>query len=170
MSGGASGASTMISLVVAAVIIGLVILRNSRPRKLRVEFLWVRPMIILFGAGYYFSLFPPKTPIETAGLVAAFAIGAGLGWWRGSFTRIEVDPATHLATQQASLLGMLVIVGLFGFRYAVRIFALQNPSALPISPYALAGWLLALAVGLIVLQQLEIWLRARRLIAAAKAA
>jgi hypothetical protein len=160
----------MVTLLVAAAVIGMLILRNSQPRKLRVEFLWVRPVIILLGAGYYFSLFPPKTPVETAGLVAAFAIGAGLGWWRGGFTRIEVDPATQTATQQASLLGMLVIVGLFALRYLVRIVALQNPSALPVSPYAVVGWLLALAVGLIVLQQLEIWLRARRLIAAAQSA
>jgi hypothetical protein len=164
----ATGSSAIISLIVLVIVGGLIILRNSRPRRLRVELLWVRGAIILLGAAAYFAYIHPKSLVETLGLVVAFAIGGGIGWWRGSLMRIEVDPATHTAMQQASPLGMLLILGLFGIRYAVRLLAFQNAASLPVSAMAIAGWLLALAVGIVVLTQIEIWLRARRLVGESK--
>ena len=71
--------------------------------------------------------------------------------------------------QQASPLGVLVIVALFAVRTGVRYAVAQSGPVLPASVESVTGWLLALAVGLRVLQQLEIWLRARRLMAQAKA-
>ena len=159
----------MVTIAIWAVVIVLFVARNLRPRRLRVELLWVRPAIyLLLIAGYFYKL-PPKNLTDIAGLVVGFAIGAALGWWRGSFTRIEVDPATDTAMQQASALGVLLILGLFAVRTGVRYVVLQNGAALPASVETVSGWLLALAVGVIVLPQLEIWLRARRLMAEAKA-
>jgi hypothetical protein len=162
-----SGPTMLISVAVWFAIITLIVARNLRPRRLRVELLWVRPAIwLLFIAGYFYK-FPPKSLTDVAGLVVAFAIGAALGWWRGGLTRIEVDPATDTAMQQASPLGVLVILALFAVRTGVRYAVAQSGAALPASVESVTGWLLALAVGLMVLQQLEIWLRARRLMAQA---
>jgi hypothetical protein len=165
-----SGQAMLVSVGIWFLVIAMIVIRNLRPRRLRVELLWVRPAILLlFFAGYFFK-FPPKSVTDIAGLVVGFAIGAALGWWRGSFTRIEVDPATDTAMQQASPLGVLVILALFVIRAGVRYAVLQGGAALPASVETVSGWLLALAVGLVVLQQLEIWLRARRLMAQAKGA
>ena len=62
--------------------------------------------------------------------------------------------------QQASPLGVLVILALFAVRAGVRYAVVQGGPALPASVESVTGWLLALAVGLMVLQKLEIWLRA----------
>jgi hypothetical protein len=165
-----SGQTMLISVAVWFLIIAMIVARNLRPRRLRVELLWVRPAILLLFIAAYFYRFLPKSLTDVAGLVVAFAIGAALGWWRGGFTRIEVDAATDTAIQQASPLGVLVILALFVVRTGVRYAVVQGGRALPASVETVTGWLLALAVGVVVLQQLEIWLRARRLMAEARRA
>lgn len=166
----AGAASNWISLAVVLAVGVIIVLRNSRPRRLRIELLWIRPLIMLALSTFYFFAFPPTSGVEIAGLVVAFVIGAGLGWWRGSLTRIEVDKETQTAMQQASPLGMLLILGLLIVRNGLGAAVRSQVLNLPISVMALSGWLFALAIGLIVTTQLEIWLRARRLVAEAKAA
>ena len=41
----------LIPLIVIAVVIPLVLLRNRRPRTLRLQFLWVSPLIIVLAIG-----------------------------------------------------------------------------------------------------------------------
>jgi hypothetical protein len=163
-----SGGATLTSVAVWVLIIAMVVVRNLRPRRLRVELLWVWPSVILLLIAGYFFRFPPKGLADVVGLIVGFMIGAALGWWRGGFTRIEVDPATGTAIAQASPLGVLIIVALFAVRTGVRYAVAQSGPMLPASVESVTGWLLALAVGLRVVQQLEIWLRARRLMAEAK--
>jgi hypothetical protein len=164
-----SSQAMLTSVVVWSLIIVVIVARNLRPRRLRVEQLWIWPAILLLVIAGYFYKVPPKSLTDVAGLIIGFLIGAALGWWRGGFTRIEVDPATDTAMQQASPFGVLLIVALFAVRSGVRLAVAQSGPALPASVESVTGWLLALAVGLRVVQQLEIWLRARRLMAEAKA-
>lgn len=168
MNYGASQANPIASIIMFIVVATIVVLRNSRPRKLRVEFLWVRPVIVLVFGALYFYFFPPRSVAETLGLVAAFAVGGVPGWWRGRSFRIDVDAKTHLATQQASVVGMLFIIGLFAVRYLLSYMARSGGMNLPIPAYALSGLLIAFAFGIVIVAQLEVWLRARRLIAEAK--
>ena len=121
-----SGDAMLISGVVWLLIIAMIVARNLRPRRLRVELLWVWPAILLLSIAAYFYKFPPKSLTDVAGLIVGFLIGAALGWWRGGFTRIEVDPATDTAMQQASPLGVLVILALFAVRSGVRYAVLQS--------------------------------------------
>lgn len=165
-----SGNAMMISVAVWFLIIVMIVARNLRPRRLQVGLLWMRPAILLLFIAGYFYRFPPQSLTDVAGLAVGFAVGGALGWWRGGFTRIEIDPATHTVMQQASPIGVLVILVLFAVRAGVRFVVVQSGAALPASVETVSGWLLALAVGLVVLQQLEIWLRARRLMAEAKGA
>ena len=160
----------MVTVAIWCVVIVMVVARNLRPRRLRVELLWIRPVILLLFIAGYFYKFPPKSLIDVAGLVIGFLIGGALGWWRGGFTRIDVDPGTDTAMQQASPLGVLFILALFAVRAGLRFAVVQNSAALPASVESVTGWLLALGIGMWVLFQLEIWLRARRLMAQAKAA
>jgi hypothetical protein len=155
--------------LIPLVVIALVILRNSRARRLRIESLWISPVMILAIVGLTFSQQGMPSPLMLGVDIAALVAGAGLGWWRARFTTITVDPETHQLTSQASALGMLVILGVFGLRFAVRMYATQSASTLGVSANAIADAALVISVGLVCAQRLEIALRATRLLNEARA-
>jgi len=155
--------------VVPLVAIGLVILRNSRARRLRIETLWIMPVVILVLVGLSFTSQGLPSPMMLALDIAALVVGAALGWWRARFTHISVDPATHQLTSRASPIGMLVILGIFALRYAVRLYTPEGASTLGVPAIAIADALLIITVGLVCAQRLELALRATRLLAAARA-
>ncbi|HXA38483.1 MAG TPA: hypothetical protein VNW53_05740 [Phenylobacterium sp.] len=153
-----------VALLIPLVVIGLVILRNSRARRLRIESLWIAPVMILVLVGLALSQQGAPSPLMLGVDIAALAIGAGLGWWRARFTNITVDPASHELTSRASPMGMLVILALFAVRYGVRMYGAQNAGALGLSANAVADGALVISVGLVCAQRLEIALRASRLL------
>jgi hypothetical protein len=154
--------------MVPLVAIAMVILRNARARKLRIETLWIMPVVILALVGLSFSQQGMPSPLMLGIDIAALAIGALLGWWRARFTHITVDPATHQLTSRASPVGMLVILGVFALRYVVRMYTAQNASSLGVSTVGVADALLVITVGLVCAQRLEIALRASRLLEEAR--
>ena len=93
---------TLMPLLVMVPLVALMIWRNRKGRRVRVETLWIRPLILLTVAGVAVSQTKGATAVLVTAMVAALAAGAGLGWLRGRMTRITVDPETHLATGQAS--------------------------------------------------------------------
>jgi hypothetical protein len=155
--------------LVPLVAIALVILRNARARRLRIEGLWVSPVLILALVGLSFSQQAMPTPLMLGLDIAALVVGAGLGWWRARFTTITVDPATHELTSRASPLGMLVILGVFALRYGIRMYAAESATTLGVSANAIADAALVVSVGLVCAQRLEIALRATRLLNEARA-
>jgi len=154
--------------VVPLLAIGLVILRNSRARRLRVETLWIMPVVILALVGLSLTSQGMPSPMMLGLDIAALVVGATLGWWRARFTHISVDPATHQLTSRASPVGMLVILAIFALRYAVRLYAPQGASSLGVSAVAVADALLIITVGLVCAQRLELALRATRLLSEAR--
>jgi hypothetical protein len=156
--------------LVPLLVISMVILRNSRARRLRIETLWIGPVIILALVGLALSQERAVTPLMVVVDAAALALGALLGWWRARLTHIAVDPQTHQLTSRASPVGMLVILALFAVRYGLRAFATQNASALHLSVNFVADAALVMTVGLVCAQRLEIALRATRLLNEARAA
>lgn len=165
--------ATLIPIVIA---MGLVILRNSRARRLRIEALWISPVIIVVmiglalwgesqaaGAGGGLTLTPINVGLDLAGVV----IGAFLGWWRARFTNITIDPVTHDLTSRASPLGMMVIMGILILRTGVRTYATGGALGEWAGPVADA--LLVMSVGLVCAQRLEIYIRASRLLNEARA-
>ncbi len=167
--------ATLIPIVIAFV---LVILRNSRARRLRIEQMWIAPVIIvamiglaLWGesqasvarGGPGLALTPLNLGLDIAGIV----LGAVLGWWRARFTNITIDPATHELTSRASPIGMVVILGILVLRTAVRTYATGGALGEWAGPIADA--LLVMSVGLVCAQRLEIYIRAKGLLDEARA-
>jgi hypothetical protein len=155
--------------LIPLVLIALVILRNSRARRLRIETLWISPVVILVLVGLSFSQQGMPTPLMLGLDIAALAVGAALGWWRARFTKITVNPATHELTSQASPIGMLVILAIFAVRFGVRMYASESATTLGVSAVAIADAALVISVGLVCAQRLEIALRATRLLNEARA-
>ena len=165
--GGAQFYSIAITLVV---VVAIVVARNSRPRRLRLEAMWIRPVIILaLVALTVIAAPPPATLVSIALITLALVVGVGLGWLRGSLMRIEVHPETHDISARASPIGMLFILAVFGLRMYLRTEGTMTP-IVGLSPSTIADALILLAGGMLTVSNLEMWLRARRLLGEAQAA
>jgi hypothetical protein len=124
--------------------------------------LWIAPVLVAVMIGLALSQEGAFTPLSVGIELAGLAVGALIGWWRARFTHIEIDQQTHQLTSRASPLGMLIILGVFALRYGLRMYAAEGAGQ-----YGLLATdaLLAMTVGLVCAQRLEIALRATRLLA-----
>jgi len=164
----ASLATYLIPLGVVAVVL---VLRNSRPRRLKIERLWLTPVIYLvLVASTLAAAPPPVTALSIAILVVSFVLGAAIGWQRGRFTQIHIHPETHDLTSRASPIGLLFIFAILVVRYAARDLLAGNAALLHLPIVAVTDGFLVLAIGMLTAQRLEVWLRATRILAEASAA
>jgi len=170
MFGQASGGNTLQLLIPIAIAAMVILLRNARPRRLRVEGLWIIPVVYV---GILVALLaaapPPVTPVAIGVLVAGAAIGGVIGWQRGRFTRIDLDPQTHEMTSRASVIGIAFILIVLLARVGLRSMAADGQLSIGVPPLVIADGLLVLAVFMLSAQRLEIWLRATRMLADARA-
>jgi hypothetical protein len=165
--GGAQLSGLILTLLIAIVVLAM---RNRRPRRLRLEAMWVRPVIFLaliiltFGATV-----TPTDALSLAVLVLASLLGVAAGWMRGSLMKIDVHPETHDITSRASPAGLLFILAVVGVRIFIRSSAMQT-SVAGVSAAAIADALILFAAAMMITQSVEMFLRARRLLGEAKAA
>ncbi len=97
-------------------------------------------------------------------------LGALLGWQRGRFTHIQINPGAHEMTSRASVLGIAFILLVMVARTGLHSLLAQDLGGLGVSAGVLGDALLVLAVAMLSVQRLEIWLRASRMLEAARAA
>lgn len=152
--------------LVPLIVVAMLVRRNLRQRRLRVERLWITPLAFLVLTLFTFAAQPPPGPPQLAIDVAAIALGAFAGWWRGRFTRITVDPTTHDLTSKTSAVGMVLILALFVARAGLRSYGART---FHIPVREITDALMLLAVGLVCAQRLEIALRATRMLKEARA-
>jgi hypothetical protein len=156
-----------LTLLIAVAVLAM---RNRRPRRLRLEAMWVRPLIFLVLIALTFaSAPPPDGALALSVLVVALILGVALGWLRGSLMRIDVHPETHDISAQASVVGMVFILAILGLRMTLR-NATSQTSALGLPAAALADGLILFAGAMMITQSVEMFLRARKLLAEAQAA
>ncbi len=161
---------TLIPLLVAIPIIGLILWRNAKGRRLRIETMWIFPTIFLAMAGLALWRLGTPTPTLAVVLAVSFVLGAGLGWVRGKMMRITIDPETHTLTSQASPAAIIFILALFAIRFGARAFLADEAAALHTNLDAISDVFLVFVIGLLVVARIEMWLRASRLLSEARAA
>jgi hypothetical protein len=134
-------------------------------RQLKLEQLWVIPVVFLVLAVALFARTPPH---GLGWLYAAVAVagGAGIGWWRGSMMRITVNPVTHTLNQAASPAAIIFLVGIVALRFGARFFLMQQGGG---TTGLVTDCLMAFAAAMFCTQRLEMYLRGRRLLATAQA-
>lgn len=152
------------AVLIPLVVVAMMLLRHARPRRLRVERLWLAPLVFVLMTGLILAAQSPPSPPVIAMEAACLALGGLVGWWRGRLTRVSVDPDTYEATTKTSPLGMLVVLVLFAMRYGLRSASGFTASQLHISALHLTDTLLVFAAGLVCAQRLEMALRAMRLL------
>ncbi|NBB52410.1 DUF1453 family protein [Rhizobium sp. CRIBSB] len=157
----------LIGLLVAVLVI---LLRNRRPRILHPERLWVLPAIIvpLMGLAIWGTSMDPSLSHAPFGLpdwgvlAAGLLLGGAFGWWRGKMTTIEVHPGGVLKAQ-ASPLGLSLIIAVMMGRRALNAVVEPHAAEWGLSGLAVADAFLVFVVGMIVMQRVEMFIRARRI-------
>jgi hypothetical protein len=154
----------LLPFLLPALFLAIIVRRGLRERSLKVDRLWVTPVVLLMVAGSALYANPPTTPLSYAVVAVALALGAAIGWWRGRLTRITVNPETEELTSRTSPIGVLVIAGIFLIRYGLRYLMEKNPSVVPGGAPVATDGLMMLAIGAMAVQRLEMWIRAQRLL------
>lgn len=159
----------LIGLLAFAAFFLLRLRRLSRGRPLKLEQLWILPAILVLAAGFMLWRAPPPAG-DWPWLAAALAIGAGLGWVRGSLMTITVDPQTHAMNVRASPAALVFIVALVAVRFGARNLLSGWTAGWAGHALLIGDGFLLFAVGLLGVQRVEMAIRARRLLAQARAA
>ena len=168
---GAPSAGLMTYIVPLGVLGLLLVLRNARPRRLKIERLWLWPVgYALLLAVVLAEAPPPIDAVSIALLVAGAALGLAIGWQRARFTEIRIHPETHDLTSRASPIGLVFIFAIVALRYGARDFLAGNAEYIGVSVVTAGDALSVLAVATLIAQRLEIWRRANRMLAEARAA
>ena len=162
----------LLPYLVPLLVLVLVVRRSLRERRVRLETLWIAPLI--FAAITVFTLYhsPPPTIAWTLGLAAAFAAGCGVGWLRGKATTVSIDPQTHLLSSRATPIAVILFALLFLARTSLRMAIMQQPGAGVMHTLApmITDAFLVFALGMVVAQRIEIGQRCRQLLLDAKSA
>lgn len=170
--GGHGGAPNPVTIAITIAVVAMVLalrfrgMRRSRP--LKIDQLWIVPAIYLVIAAVVIAQSPPTL---TGWLLCAvgLVIGVALGWQRGRMMRIEVDPETHALNQQASPAALFFIIALIVVRSGARGLAESGAlGGMHLSALLITDVLVMMALGLLATQRIEMYLRARRLLDAAR--
>lgn len=158
-----------IPFIAVGVALVLILLRNRAPRTLRPQYLWVGPAIIIplmALAIWGQSKVPgashaPFAALDWIVLVVSLILGGVAGWWRGKMTTIEKHPDGTLKAQ-ASPIGLILIFALLLGRRALSAFLEPHAAAWGLNATAVADAFLVFVIGTIVVQRVEMFIRARR--------
>jgi hypothetical protein len=163
---GGNWIATLLPFVVIAIVVALRFRSMNRERPLNVGTLWIVPVVYLLLIGSMLIALPPTASGWTV-ILAGLAIGAALGWHRGKLIRIERNPETGELRQKASPLAMLLLLGLVVLKLGARTIFGDSAAAHPgSSAMLLTDAFIGFALGLLSATRVEIYLRARRLMAA----
>ena len=163
--------SYLVAFTVLALIMGLRIWRGARARKLKVERMWIRPVIILaFLTLSIAGQPPPMTVPVIAALVAATVVGLVVGVYRGRMVKVSINPETHDLTSQQSPWGILIFLGLMIVRMGVRMVLREEHDVAGIPVTAIVDGLTLFYAGTVVGMQVDVWMRANKLLKGAIAA
>jgi hypothetical protein len=152
--------SYAITIGIIVVIMALRMRGMSKMRPLKLETLWIVPVMYAVVAALMFFSLPPVGWVAIASIVG-LAAGAAVGWQRGKMMQIHVDPETHALNQKASPAAMFFLIALIIVRAGARSVLGADSH---VSPAMLTDPLIAFALGMFTLQRVEMYLRARRLL------
>lgn len=161
------------SIAITAAIVLLVLflrLRSaSKERELKLERLWILPAIYAVFAGVLFASMPPHG-LGWLYSALALVVGLALGWQRGKLMQITVHPEHGTLNQKASPAAVIFIVALvlvrMGAKTLMGVEVGSDGNSLHGNALIVTDILIAMALGFLVSQRVEMYLRAKKLLAA----
>lgn len=156
-------------LIGLAIALPLIFLRNRKPRTLNPQWMWVMPAIIvpLMGLAVWGTSMDPATPhvafdgLAWAILAIGLILGGAFGWWRGRMTTIEKH-ADDTLKAQASPIGLILIIAVMLGRKTLSAFLEPHAAEWGLNALAITDALLLFVVGMILMQRVEMFIRARK--------
>lgn len=157
----------LIPAVIIIVVMSLRMRGMNRLRPLKLGQLWVVPTIYTVLVVGLIAASPPSAA-GWAVLFAGIVFGGLIGWQRGKFMHIEVDPATDSLLQRPSRAAMLLLVGLIVVRMGAKSMMPAGVDPMHGAALTLTDGLLGMALGLLSATRAEMYLRGRKLLVAAR--
>jgi hypothetical protein len=155
----------VLPFAIIAIVLALRLRSMSRERPLRINSLWVIPVIYLLLVGSMLFAMPPTLGGWSLVLIG-IVVGAVLGWHRGKMIHVELDAETRELRQKASPIAMLLLVALIVLKLGARAIFGEAAATQPgSSAMLLTDAFIGFALGLLSATRLELYLRARRLLA-----
>jgi len=144
----------------------------SRPQPLKLGRLWIRPALFILVAAL--ALLAPQkgghvafVPLDWAIMAVVTALGAAAGWYWGRTMAIEVHPENGTLMVRGGQAAVLVLVVLVLLRMGLRYGAAAEAAAWHLNAILIADASILFSVALFSTRSLEMYLRARRVMAAA---
>ena len=164
---GGNWIATLVPFAIIAVIFALRVRTMSRERPLKLGSLWAIPAIYTAIAASTLIALPPP-PIGWGLVIVGLALGLAVGWYRGKFIHIHRDPESGELRQRASPLAMLLLLAIVVLKLGARqVFGATAASQPGSTALLLTDAFIGFALGLLSATRLELYLRARQLLAAA---
>jgi hypothetical protein len=161
----ANALSYAVPLVILVPLLYRRLTRMLKPQPLKLNRLWIRPAIILLaGISVLVSAPPPLTDVPW--FVVAAGAGAALGWQWGRLMAIHVDPENGTLMTRGSLAALIVIVLLILVRVGLRALLTMQGAAWHLDAVLITDGLIVFSAFLFGVRGLEMYLRARRVMAA----
>jgi hypothetical protein len=142
--------------------------RMTARRRLKLGMLWIRPALLLLVCAVVLFLPQPGLPVhhfvpmDVVVLAPAIALGVIGGWYLGRTMTVDVHPEDGTLMQQTSPIGLLVILGLVGLRFALRYEARVEAQAWHLDVPLIFDALVVFSATLFTVRSLEIYLRAKK--------
>lgn len=137
--------------------------RFGKPRRLRLGTLWIIPAIFILLAGMILWEYPPAG-LDWLWIAAGLGAGGGIGWWRASQIEISVDPETGQLNQRSSWGALVVIGAIIAVRWIMRMAVMWGDARWHFGAMLIGDIFVAMAVGALSADRIELYLRARRLL------
>ena len=158
--------ATLLPFVIIAAVLALRFRSMSKERPLKLQSLWIVPVVYLLVAGSTLVALPPP-PMGWAMVILGLALGLALGWHRGKLIRIERNAETGELRQRASPLAMLLLAAVVVLKLGARQVFGESAATQPGSgAMLLTDAFLGFALGLLSATRAELYLRGRRLLSA----
>ncbi|MDB5364690.1 MAG: hypothetical protein JWM77_617 [Rhodospirillales bacterium] len=149
--------------IIPLIVLLMMMRRLKKPRRVRPNFLWVAPVLITIGAGFFamgaYFKGGPLTMVTALALLAGLLLGVAAGWYRARSLHLHRDPDTGFIMMRLSIEGLIFLIVLMAARTAMR--QMSGGAANPFSVVAEAC--MAFVVGLLFARSYVMWKRCKAL-------
>ncbi|HXS05791.1 MAG TPA: hypothetical protein VN723_03310 [Rhizomicrobium sp.] len=156
--------SYVIPLLVILPLLYFRLRKMMRPQPLKLNRLWIRPVIILaLGLSALGAALPP--PADLPWFAAAAAVGGALGWQWGRLMAIHIDPEKGTLMTRGSQAALIVMILLLALRVGLRAGLKLEAAAWHLDAVLVTDGFIIFTAFLFGVRGLEMYLRARRVLA-----